>query len=150
MTTAYKVVFCTSGLFPTRNRKESYGAPPGVSVKYAKGKWTKARKNSGLFVFGTLGAVNRFIALEMIGCFTFPYEIWECVCEDPMPTPDLILYHPEAQVARDFWVCEESKRTKFALRATPAGTLLFKRVKLIKQVTYQTRSIPTPGEPPTT
>ena len=124
ITTAYKVVQCTSGW---STKRQSYTAPPGIAVKYAKGKWAKAHHKSGLFVFDTLENAKRVTV-----CWP-GFEIWECLCEDQMPTPKEVLSHPIALAFHTFWAGTKSDRARFFLQRPPEGTLLFKRIMLMKR-----------------
>ena len=145
-TTAYKVVVST-----LRGDLESFSQYSAWAYSYTPEKWMSAFPGSGLFVFATQDQAMNFASAAWSRS-----QIWECECEGPMATPLQILGRLDSDVSlQRFWsnhTLGQSQPPPVHLINPPEGTLLFKRIKLIKQltITYQTGSIPTPGETPTT
>jgi len=100
---------------------------------YIPEEWTTAPANSGLFVFETLQG-----ALDFLTWNNGPqsYQIWECDCKEPLPTPIALPHLINAPEVANFWDSspEHYDGGMAGVRPVPLGTRLFKMVKLTTPV----------------
>ena len=128
MITAYKVVvsniLCELGSF-CRHSAWAY--------TYTPEEWMKAEPGSGLFVFATQDQAVKFARASWSRS-----QVWECECEGPMTTPPMILGVLDSNIyIQRFWsnyTLGKSQPPLPDLINPPAGTLLFRRIKLIKRL----------------